>query len=223
MVEVDPFEKSASRDQRRSTMAIPDRATFEAAYEGRAPWDIDRPQRAFVDAADEITGSILDAGCGTGENALFFAARGRTVTGFDFLPGPIEQAKRKAAERGLAASFLVRDALALGGWPEAFDSAIDSGLFHVFNDDDRRRYVGGLASNLRPGGRLFLLCFSEEEPGDQGPRRVTQAEIDAAFSEGWIVESIEPAHYEVRPDHKDLRFSPGGAKAWFAVVRKAVE
>ena len=43
--------------------------------------------------------------------------------------------------------------------PEVFDSVIDSGLFHVFSNEDRKRYVGGLASVLKPGGRLFLLCL----------------------------------------------------------------
>ena len=66
-------------------MTIPDRTNFEAAYAGKAPWDIGKPQKVFVDAADQITGSILDAGCGTGENALFFASRGRKATGIDFL------------------------------------------------------------------------------------------------------------------------------------------
>jgi hypothetical protein len=41
-----------------------------------------------------------------------------------------------------------------------------SGLFHVFGDDDRRRYIEGLASVLKPGGRLFMLCFSDAEPGE---------------------------------------------------------
>ena len=53
--------------------------------------------------ADRITGSVLDAGCGTGENALFFAGRGHTVTGIDFLDEPIPGARRKATERGLHA------------------------------------------------------------------------------------------------------------------------
>ena len=137
-------------------MSVPDRTTFESAYAGRAPWDIGRPQQAFVDVADQITGSILDAGCGTGENALFFAKRGHKVTGIDFLAEPIARAKQKAAERGVTATFLVLDALALPDLPEMFDSVIDSGLFHVFSDADRLRYVAGLASVVKPGGRLFV-------------------------------------------------------------------
>ena len=201
-------------------MTVPDRSTFEKAYAGQAPWDIDRPQRAFVDVADQITGSILDAGCGTGENALYFAGRGHKVTGIDFLAEPINRAKQKAAERGLKATFLVMDALALKDLPEVFDNVIDSGLFHVFNDDDRGLYVEGLASIIRAGGRLFLLCFSDEETGTQGPRRVSRREIMNAFSKGWNVDSIERSRFEVLPDPKDISFSPGGPKAWFVSVRR---
>ena len=200
-------------------MTIPDRTNFETAYAGKAPWDIDKPQKVFVDAADQITGSILDAGCGTGENALYFASRGHKVTGIDFLEEPIERAKEKAAERGVPATFLVMDALHLKDLPEVFDSVIDSGLFHVFSDDDRRRYVEGLASVLRPGGRLYLLCFSDEQPGTQGPRRISRREIEEAFAKGWEIESIEPCRLEVRPDLKEISFGEGGPKAWFVVAR----
>ena len=82
-------------------MPVPDRSSFESAYAGLAPWDIGRPQQAFLAVADRITGSVLDAGCGTGDNALSFASRGHTVTGIDFLVEPITRARRKATERGL--------------------------------------------------------------------------------------------------------------------------
>jgi SAM-dependent methyltransferase len=201
---------------------VPDRSTFESAYAGQAPWDIGRPQKAFLAVADRITGSILDAGCGTGENALFFASRGHKVTGIDFIEEAINRAKRKAAERGLSATFLVMDALALKDLPEVFDTVIDSGLFHVFSDEDRKRYVEALAMVFKPDGRLFLMCFSDEEPGTQGPRRVSKKELLDAFGQGWAIESIEPSRFEVRPDLEDLTFSEGGPKAWFVVVRKGL-
>jgi len=200
--------------------AVPDRNTFVTAYAGQAPWDIGRPQKAFLDVADKITGSILDTGCGTGESALYFANRGHEVTGIDFLEEPITRARRKMAERGMSANFFVMDALALKNLAELFDSVIDSGLFHDFSDQDRKRYVEGLASVLKPGGRLFLLCFSDEEPGTQAPRRVSQKELHDTFAQGWSIESIEPSCYEVRPDLKDVSFSEDGLKAWFAVVRR---
>lgn len=201
-------------------MPVHDRGSFESLYAGQPRWEIGRPQRAILNVADRITGSLLDSGCGTGENALFFASRNQNVIGIDFLPEPIAIAKRKAEERGLTATFEVRDALTLADLPEVFDNIIDSGLFHVFSDADRRRYVDGLASVLKPGGQLFLLCFSDDEPGDQGPRRVSRREIEESFAEGWVIESIEPSRYEVRPDPNDVSFNNGGPKAWFVVARR---
>jgi cyclopropane fatty-acyl-phospholipid synthase-like methyltransferase len=199
---------------------IPSRETFESAYAGKAPWDIGRPQRAFVEVADRVEGPVLDAGCGTGEHALFFAGRGLPVLGLDFLEYPIREAKRKAQERGLDAEFIQSDALTLSTLDRKFVSVIDSGLFHVFSDEDRARYVAGLAQVTKPGGRLFLMCFSDEEPGTQGPRRVSERELREAFAEGWSIEEIRPARFEAVPDLKDVSFSEGGPKAWFSVIRR---
>ena len=198
-------------------MNVPERNKFQAWYAGQAPWDIGRPQRAFIEVADQVTGSVLDAGCGTGEAALLFASRGHKVTGIDFVEEPIRRAKCKAAERGLSATFLVKDAKALKDWSERFDNVIDSELFHVLSDEDRSRYVEGLATVLKPGGRLFLLCFSDQEPGTQGPRRISKKEIQDTFAEGWMIESIRPCRVETLPEGV---FSDGGPKGWFAVVRR---
>jgi 2-polyprenyl-3-methyl-5-hydroxy-6-metoxy-1,4-benzoquinol methylase len=202
---------------------IPNRETFESMYSAseKAPWDIGRPQPKFVEVADQVQGSVLDAGCGTGENALFFAQRGHAVLGIDFLEFPIQEAKRKAQERGVAAEFLRFDALTLSTLDRKFDSVIDSGLFHCFSDDDRKRYVAGLTHVTNPAGRLFLMCFSDEEPGTMGPRRVSQPELRTAFATGWTFETLRPVRFETNPDLKDFSFSEGGPKAWFAIVKKS--
>ena len=197
-----------------------DRAAFEELYAGPAPWDVGKPQGVFVAAAARVAGRVLDAGCGTGENALFFAGRGHPVVGIDFVEEAIRRARAKAAGRGLPVEFLVKDALTLGDWGERFAGVIDSGLFHVFSDADRRRYVAGLARVLEPGGRLFLMCFSDEEPGTEGPRRVSRQELYDVFSVGWEVESIQPARCEIHPEFTEVQFSEGGPKMWFAVVRR---
>jgi cyclopropane fatty-acyl-phospholipid synthase-like methyltransferase len=197
-----------------------DRATFENLYAGPAPWDIGKPQRQITAIADRVVGPVLDAGCGTGEHALFFAARGLRVTGIDFVPEAIRRARRKAAERGLAVDFRVEDATVLGGRGECFGTVIDCGLFHVFSDDDRRRYVQGLARVIEPGGRVFLMCFSDAEPGTEGPRRVSRQELNDAFADGWEVESVELSRFEIHPEFTEVTFSEGGPKAWFAVIRR---
>jgi cyclopropane fatty-acyl-phospholipid synthase-like methyltransferase len=197
-----------------------DRETFENFYTGPAPWDIDKPQATFADVADRITSPVLDAGCGTGEHAMFLAARGHQVTGIDFVGQAIQRARRKAAERGLSVDFVVKDATKLGDWSDRFASVIDCGLFHVFSDDDRRRYIQGLTQVLEPGGRLFLMCFSDEEPGTEGPRRVSRQELYDAFTDGWEVESVQPSQFEINPEFTEVKFSEGGPKAWFAVIQR---
>ena len=199
---------------------VVDRATFWFLYAGKAPWDIGKPQAPFVAVANLVVSPVLDAGCGSGENALFFATRGHRVTGIDFLKKPIRRARVKADERGLSAHFIVKDALRLRAWDERFASVIDCGLFHVFSDDDRRRYVEGLSAVLAPGGRLFLMCFSDEEPAGKGPRRVSRQELLDAFAEGFEVDLIEPSRFEVNTESMDFAFSDGGPKAWFAIFRR---
>ena len=198
---------------------VPDKNSFANAYADKAPWDIAGPQAPFVAAADRFSGSILDAGCGTGENALFFAARGHRVTGIDYLDTPIERAKQKAAQRTLTVNFITSDALALREMPDSFDHAIDCGLFHVFNDADRQQYVAGLASVIKPGGTLFLMCFSDEEPAGPGPRRISRADLQTAFADGWTLESVTPTRFEVIPEFKAV-FSADGPKAWFVVAKR---
>jgi cyclopropane fatty-acyl-phospholipid synthase-like methyltransferase len=199
---------------------LPDHARFENAYSGQAPWDIGRPQSPITASADLVKSPLLDSGCGTGDISLFFAARGHQVTGIDFIEEPIRRAKLKATQRGLSPQFLLKDSLTLHQWDQRFNTVIDSGLFHVFSDDDRRRYVAGLAHVLNPAGHLLLICFSEEEPGTNGPRRVSRDELYEAFADGWHIESIQPTRFEINPQATDLNFSPGGPKAWFSIIRR---
>jgi SAM-dependent methyltransferase len=184
---------------------------FDAIYASETPaaWDIGRPQRAFdhLAKAGTLVGSVLDPGCGTGEHALLAASLGHQVVGIDLSPKAIELAITKAAERGVEARFLVADALRLVDLAERFDTVLECGLFHVLDDGERQRYVDNLTAVVHPGGRYHMLCFSDLQPGDWGPRRVTQDEIRAAFSEWWVVDSIEATVI-------DLTWDPAGAHAW---------
>lgn len=135
------------------------------------------------------------------------ASRGFDVLGVDAAPTAIELARRKATERGLAARFVVGDALRLGDLGERFDTVLDSALFHVFDDASRVPYVESLRAAIVPGGRLLLCCFSDAQPGDWGPRRVTESELRSAFRDGWRIESIEPAEFVTNVD-------PPMAHAW---------
>jgi len=199
-----------------------DRERFESAYRETAPWDIAGPQPEIVglEESGEIRGSVLDAGCGTGENALYLASRGHEVWGLDFVPLAIERANVKAKERGLPVHFQVGDALKLDQLGRTFDAVIDCGLFHTFTDEERPLYVSGLATVVRPGGSVRIICFSDQEPPGVGPRRVTQQEIRGAFADGWQVNEIREARFQTS-DHPEAKtFSPGGPKAWLALITR---
>ncbi len=189
---------------------------FNDSYKGVPPWDIGRPQGEFVKLAErgEVRGEVIDVGCGTGEHSIFFASRGHDVLGVDSAPLAIEKAKVKAAQLGSKARFLVLDALDLGSLGRRFDAAVDSGLFHVFPDPQRAAYVKSLSQAVKPGGRYFMLCFSDKEPVDWGgPRRVARREIKDSFSDGWYIEYIRPARFE-------SSFHKEGGEAWLSRIRK---
>ena len=78
---------------------------WDASYhQGPAPWDIGRPQPAIVRVASEggFAGAVLDAGCGTGENALHIARLGLPVLGVDVAETALAMAREKAADWGSA-------------------------------------------------------------------------------------------------------------------------
>ena len=171
---------------------------FDSAYRGTPPWDIGRPQKEFTELVrrGEITGSVLDIGCGSGDNALFFAQEGFEVWGIDSSPIAIQKAREKSAQRGLPVHFQVLNALELAKLSRTFDTVTDSGLFHTLSDEDRPTFVKSLASILSHNGTYFMLCFSDKEPAGYGPRRISEQEIRETFSYGWSINYIRPATFE---------------------------
>ncbi len=192
---------------------------WDASYrDGPAPWDIGRPQPAVVRlaAARVFTGTVLDAGCGTGDNALCVASLGCAVLGIDVAETAIEIARAKARDRAISASFVAADALQLQLLGRRFETVLDCGLFHSFDGEERADYVASLAAVIEPGGTLYLLCFSDDGP-QIGPHPVRQDELRAAFTEsgGWEIAAI-------RADRLQTRFhDDAGAPAWLAIAKRA--
>ncbi|HET6816708.1 MAG TPA: class I SAM-dependent methyltransferase [Mycobacteriales bacterium] len=195
-----------------------DARDWDAAYSGTAPppWDIGRPQPRFevLARAGAFRGRILDCGCGTGEHALLVSAEGADALGIDLSERAVSQARAKAQSRGLPARFEVANALTFRA-PEPFDVVLDCGVFHVFDDTDRATYVNTLRALIRPGGTLYLMCFSDREPGDWGPRRVSATELYDAFANGWRMD-LAPSTMSVNPIEGRTE-----VQAWFAAVVRA--
>ena len=190
---------------------------WDASYQdGLAPWDIGEPQPAVVRmaAGGGFAGAVLDAGCGTGENALHVASLGLPVLGVDVAETALAIARAKAADRGIEVEFAAADALRLERLGHRFSTVLDCGLFHTFDGGERAAYVASLASVTGHGGTLYVLCFSDDGPGT-GPHPVSREELAAAFSPGtgWNVTAIEP-------DRVQTRYHDDGAPAWFAAIKR---
>jgi ubiquinone/menaquinone biosynthesis C-methylase UbiE len=191
---------------------------WDASYQdGPAPWDIGRPQPAVVRVASEggFAGAVLDAGCGTGENALHVASLGLPVLGVDVAETALAMARAKAESRGLEVEFAVADAFELERLGRRFETVLDCGLFHTFDGDERPGYVTSLASVTERDGTVYVLCFSDAGP-DTGPHPVSREELQAAFSadRGWHVAAIEPERVQTR--FHDTH----GAPAWLATIKR---
>jgi SAM-dependent methyltransferase len=208
----DPFSDRQPTSHERMT-GLP----WDTSYlDGPAPWDIARPQPAVVRLASKLgfTGTVLDAGCGTGENALHVASLGLSVLGVDVAETALAMARQKAHDRGIKVEFALADAFQLERLGRRFQTVLDCGLFHTFESEERQRYAASLASVTQHNGVVYVLCFSDHGP-DLGPHPISQQELRAAFTpnNGWDVVAIHP-------DRIHTRFHDNGAPAWLATIKR---
>lgn len=162
-----------------------------------------------------FAGAVLDAGCGTGENALYVASLGLPVLGVDVAETALAIARAKAADRGIKVEFAVADAFGLVRLGRTFETVLDCGLFHTFDVGERPGYVASLASVIEHDGTLYVLCFSDDGLGPGGPHPISEDALRAAFNpgNGWNVAAIEP-------DRIQTRYHDDGAPAWLATIKR---
>lgn len=175
---------------------------WESRYQQQAvetmPWFYPELDDDLAQALDQLGlrgGRVLDLGTGPGTQAMHLARRGFTVTAADISETAIRRARALAEAEGLAITWQQDDILAtqLAG---PFDMIFDRGCFHVFAADQRAGYVATVAGLLRPGGYFFLKCFSQLQPGTDGPNRFTPEQIRALFSGPFEVHVISETVYQ---------------------------
>lgn len=191
------------------------RKGFENLYGAKAPWDIGRPQQAFVDLFNATLpkSPVIDIGCGSGELSLFAASKGCSVLGVDFSQTAIEQAKRRALDEGSPASFEVRDTFSLPQLKRKFSTVLDCCFFHVLDDPSRMRYEHVMREIIEPEGMIYMLCFSRQFPHPSAPRDVNRPDIEKTFGLGWTIVSVEPTVVEVT-------LTPQGLPGTFVRLRR---
>jgi cyclopropane fatty-acyl-phospholipid synthase-like methyltransferase len=189
---------------------------FKVGYRlGKMPWDTGKPQPSLVAAerAGLVKGTVLDIGCGAGDNALHLASHGHKLHGIDLSAAAIARARDAAQRRGITADFQAVNIFDLAARGVGFDTAIDYGVFHQFRGAEVEPYVDCLR-RLMPGRQTLLLqCFSDGADFSWPmPRCISKDELRHAFAAGWRVESIEATGYETR--------TLGNVPAWFAVIHR---
>lgn len=179
---------------------------FDSIYRETPPWEVGKAQPALSALLDEHppTGPALDVGCGTGDLAIELARRGLQVLGVDVVEAAIAQARAKAeaepSEVARRLEFQVGDALRPTLLRRRFGAVVDSGFFHLFEQEPRDAFARELADALLPGGRYYLLAFATEFDMPNTPLKVTEDELRARFTaeSGWRILTVRPAQFESR-------------------------
>jgi SAM-dependent methyltransferase len=202
------------------TTPHPSQWDFDAFYRGESPaegippvttvpWDTKGPKESVVAWQEQglVGDDVLDIGCGLGDNAIYLAQHGHQVTALDISPTALITAERRASMAKVDVRFAVADSTELTGYTDAFDTIVDSGMFHCLDDEGKVSYAAAAYRAARPGARLLIACFSEANDDPmRGQRSVSESTLRSVLGgAGWTVDSLTPTTVH-RPDGVDMGF-----------------
>jgi len=207
------------------------------ARQSTIPWDVGGPQPSVKNEARTgifANKSILDCGCGLGENAQFLAGnvgRARSVTGFDISSAAIRRANERtpmmdndsSPSQHSNVSYRVASCIELNesfSSKETFDIAVDSACLHCLSDKDAIVYADSLRHLVTE--RLFVGCFSTANScaGWFNPRRLSREDLERYFvSEYWDILRIEDVWW-ARPSARGSNQGSFCHGLWMEAVRK---
>ena len=140
-------------------------------------------------------GKFLDLGTGPATQAIWLAKRGFKVIGSDLSEAAINRARKIYANEENA-NFIVDDILNSKLNDNEFDYIFDRGCFHVLSPADRQNYIRKIKRILKVNGILFLKCFSDKEPRQEGPYKFSQNGISDLFSQSFRIDGVKETVYQ---------------------------
>jgi SAM-dependent methyltransferase len=159
---------------------------------GMTPWERGHVDEPLARLADTLPpGRALDIGCGTGRAAVHLARHDWQVTGLDYVPRALEQARKRPgadAVRWVHGDITAPDTLDLG---DGYTLLVDLGCVHGLSTAERGRAAAAMTKSAAPGATLLMFAFA---PGRRGPapRGADEAEVRALFAD-WTLERTWPA------------------------------
>lgn len=179
---------------------------------GDAPWNSGLVSRELIRVLQEVqitSCRAAELGCGTGINAVHLARQGFDVLAADCSAVAIERARSLAQDAGGSVRFAVSDLCRLPDLREALGEAaaayerecsllFDRGCYHCARRVNLAGFLETVEWLAAPNARLLLLCGNANEPAQQGPPKVTEAEIRADWGQLFEIEWIREFRFEDR-------------------------
>ena len=197
---------------------MPESSRFHDHYKkGFTPWETNRVDRSLVQFIKKTKlppCSVLDAGCGTGNNSIWLAQQGFTVTGWDFVPQALDSARQKANCANISCSFKQKNILQLAENSVKFDFIFDRGLFHCFKSSNQLDEIARIMASLLPqnGFWLSLIGNADETRTAAGPPQLSATEITTTVEPLFIIDSLVASFFDSNQQ------TP--AKNWVCQMRK---